>query len=135
MNWSLSTVHPRSIVLVIAISSAACSNLDTSREYATSEEVWALSDVSKDRIGVSLAALAMLAQWSPHSYVPLDYLQRSGRLKLIEELEKEGLVIVHQVQGLPDGTQQNSMQVRIEPIGRGVEIVAAFRVLLDESSP
>ncbi len=113
---------------------AKSSELGVDEALSLSDEVFLLSDISKERIGVSLAALTVLSYWAPGTFQPLDYLQRSGRIELMEELERKGFAVIHESDGLPDGTQKGTRQIRLEPTKSGLEVVAAFLVLIDEAS-
>jgi hypothetical protein len=50
------------------------------------------------------------------------YLERTGEITHIRELEAKGYVRTQVVQGLPDGQQQQDKFLRIIPIGEGIDV-------------
>lgn len=81
-----------------------------------------LNSASIDSFGVSLHALSYLVQISPDSYIPLSYLEKSGKIDLINELEKAGYVKISRRDGLPNGRQTSETFLSIRPIKTGKKI-------------
>jgi hypothetical protein len=100
----------------IAIASFPASAADEAEIRAKVEQ---LNQESMKVLGVSLNALRYLVDASPNSYRPLWYLERSGDIKYIHELELAGYVSTEIRMGLPDGAEPNVKQMRIIPIGSG----------------
>jgi hypothetical protein len=85
-------------------------------------KVGELNAQSMKLLGVSLNAVRYLVGASSTSYLLLSYLERSGEINYIRELEAKGYVKTQVVQGLPDGTQKQVKHLRVIPIGDGVEL-------------
>lgn len=76
-----------------------------------------LNQESLKVLGISLNALRYLVDASPESYRPVWYLERTGDIKYIHELEQAGFVSTEIRTGLPDGTEQNEKFLRLIPSG------------------
>ncbi len=81
-----------------------------------------LNTQSMKLLGVSLNAVRFLVDASSTSYLLLSYLESSGEINFIRELEAKGYVRTQIVQGLPEGTQNNIKHIRVIPIGEGGEL-------------
>lgn len=91
-------------------------------------KIGALNEASMEWLGVSLGAVSYLSQIRSSSYIPLDYLEQSGNMRLINELEKAGYIAKHQRKGLPDGTQPEEVFVTLRPTEIGINIIANIKV-------
>lgn len=81
-----------------------------------------LNSQSIKLLGVSLNAVRYLVGASPSSYLLYSYLESSGEIAYVRELEAKGYVKVQVVQSLPDGTQRNEKFLRVIPVGDGAEL-------------
>jgi len=100
--------------------------------FATEDEdvlaaVIVLNNASLDFLGVSLSALSFLSETSPHSYRPLSYLKKSGKIELINELEKAGYLEVSSRTGLPDGQEPNEKFIITSPSEAGILLIASIK--------
>lgn len=103
----------------IALLSASLSAADPKEiERKVSE----LNAQSVKLFGVSLNALRYLSSADADSYLHLGYLETSGEIKFIRELEAKGYVRTQVMQALPDGSQRNETFLRVMPIGDGVAV-------------
>lgn len=93
------------------------------------EKINSLNEASIKSVGVSLNALAFLVNASPNSYMPLWYLEKSGDMNYIRELEKAGYVKVNILNGLPDGQMPGEKQVNIVPLQLGREVQRCMTAL------
>ena len=103
-------------IAALAIASFPASAADEAEVRAKVEQ---LNQESMRVLGVSLNALRYLVEASPTNYRPLWYLERSGDIKYVHELELAGYVSTEIRLGLPDGGEPNVKQMRIIPIGAG----------------
>lgn len=90
------------------------------------EKVAALNHQAMNNLGVSLNALRYLAGAKPGTYIPLWYLEQSGDIEALQELEKAGYAKVTRHSGLPDGQQKGTTFVAVSLIGEGAEIQKAL---------
>lgn len=104
--------------IIFAFPSIAAADSATNIERKVGE----LNKQSIKLLGVSLNAVRYLVGASSDSYLLLSYLERSGEINYIRELEAKGYVKIQVIQGLPDGTQKNVKHLRVIPIGDGVEL-------------
>lgn len=81
-----------------------------------------LNSQSIKLLGVSLNAVRYLVGASSDSYLLYSYLESSGEIAFVRELEAKGYVKVLLVQSLPDGTQRNEKFLRVIPVGDGAEL-------------
>lgn len=86
------------------------------------EKINSLNEASMESIGISLNALAYLANASSDSYMPLWYLEKNGDMAYIQELEEAGYIKVNILGGLPDGKMSGEKQVNIVPLQLGREV-------------
>lgn len=91
-------------------------------EPTIEDKIDKLNAASIESFGVSLPALSYLAQVSPDGYMPLRYLEDSGKIDLINELEKAGYVKVSKRDGLPNGAQTSETFLNIRPVKTGKKI-------------
>jgi len=105
--------------VVFAVSSFNVSAADT---QDIEGKVAELNAQSIRLLGVSLNAVRYLVGASSDSYLLLSYLERSGEIGYVRELEAKGYVKVQIVQALPDGTQKNEKFLRVIPVGEGAEL-------------
>jgi len=117
---------------LFALSQSAFSSAEATSTDDASLSILVLNELTLEELGVSLPALAVLATWTADSYQPADYLIYSGRMALIRELESGALVKVREVMGLPDGTKQSTKLITLVPTVKGIEIVAAFKVITED---
>lgn len=113
---NLRTAFIFAIVFILPLSAAADNAKDIERK------VGKLNAQSIKLLGVSLNAVRYLVGASSDSYLLLSYLEDSGEINYIRELEAKGYVKTQVIQGLPDGTQKNVKHLRVIPIGDGVEL-------------
>jgi hypothetical protein len=92
----------------------------------TREKVAALNQQAMNSLGVSLNALRYLAGATPGTYMPLWYLEQSGDIEALQELEKVGYVKLTRHSGLPDGQQKGTTFVAVSLLGEGAEIQKAL---------
>lgn len=104
------------IIFISPLSAAADSAKDIERK------VGKLNAQSIKLLGVSLNAVRYLVGASSDSYLLLSYLEDSGEINFIRELEAKGYVKTQVIQGLPDGSQRNVKHLRVIPIGDGIEL-------------
>lgn len=104
------------IIFIMPLGVAAESAKDIERK------VMKLNAQSIKLLGVSLSAVRYLVSASSDSYLLLSYLEDSGEINYIRELEAKGYVKTQIIQGLPDGTQKTVKHLRIIPIGDGIEL-------------
>jgi len=88
-----------------------------------------LNSASIESLGISINALSYLVRTSPDSYMPLSYLEESGKIHYINELEKAGYVEVSKRVGLPDGQEQSETFLNVRPLKTGEEIQQCIQKL------
>ena len=93
-------------------------------ELSIQEKINQLNQATIASIGVSLNALSYLIDASEYSYMPLRYLQKSGDIEYVKELEKAGYVrmVIHDELPYADTEEKRQKQVQIIPLYTGVEI-------------
>ena len=111
------------VIFMFPLSAAA----DNAKDIET--KVGELNTQSMKLLGVSLNAVRYLVGASASDYLLLSYLERSGEINYIRELEAKGYVKTQVVQGLPDGSQKNVKHLRIIPIGDGIELQRCVEAL------
>ena len=104
------------IIFIFPLAAAADSAKDIERK------VGKLNAQSIKLLGVSLNAVRYLVGASSDSYLLLSYLEDSGEINFIRELEAKGYVKTQVIQGLPDGSQRNVKHLRVIPVGDGIEL-------------
>ena len=103
------------------------SNSSISGKFTNLEnKIEQLNQQSIKLIGISLNALKYLIDANPSSYLLFSYLEKSGQLKYLKELEKAGYVKLEITQGLPDGTEKNTKYLRVIPLFKGIEAQQCF---------
>lgn len=116
---------------MIKIIFSICMLFAFSNVYAESnniqDKVNELNSASMQSFGISFKALAYLVDVSPDSYIPLIYLEESGRIDYINELEKAGYIKTYKHLGLPDGYEIEVSFMNIRPLKRGEEIQHALK--------
>ena len=85
-------------------------------------------------LGVSLNALTHLVKADPQHYLPVRYLERSGEINYIRELETRGYVRTQVVQGLPDGQEKHEKFLRMIPVGEGIHVQECVIALQQKSA-
>lgn len=68
-------------------------------------------------------------QASPQAYIPLSYLEKSGKIHQINELEKAGYVKISKRRGLPDGRERSETFLNVRPLKTGKEIQRSIQEL------
>ncbi len=91
-------------------------------------KVGALNDASIEWFDVSLAAVSYLSQVTPNSYMPLDSLEQSGNIFLIQELEEAGYIKKYQTKGLPSGNLPDDDFITLKLTDTGIHLVASIKV-------
>ena len=86
------------------------------REVGYTLQRWTLNQIATEKGGTSLA------EASSDNYLLFSYLEYSGDINYIYELEAKGYVRTQVVQGLPDGQQRKVKHIRVIPVGDGVEL-------------
>ena len=86
------------------------------------EKIEKLNLATIESLGISLNALSYLVEASPYSYMPLSYLEQSGKIDYINELEEAGYVQISKRVGLPDGQEKSETFISVRPLKTGEEI-------------
>jgi len=110
-------------ILVFLVSSIIAGS-SLADELTIQEKINQLNQATIETIGVSLHALSYLIDASEYSYMPLRYLQKSGDIEYVKELEKAGYVrmVIHDELPYADTEEKRQKQVQIIPLYTGVEI-------------
>jgi hypothetical protein len=111
------------VFTILALSSAYAGDSDIEAKIDK------LNSASIESLGVSLNALSYLVEASPYSYMPLSYLEESGKIHYINELEKAGYVKISKRVGLPDGQEQSETFLNVRPLKTGEEIQQCIQKL------
>jgi hypothetical protein len=88
-----------------------------------------LNAAAIELLGISLNALSYLVEASPYAYMPLSYLEKSGKIDYIKELEEAGYVQISKRIGLPDGQEQSETFINVRPLKTGEEIQRCIQAL------
>ncbi len=127
-NLSMFNLVKILILLCIVSSNLSSAELDVQKKL---EEI---NQLSKDSFGISVNALMYLSEITQTSYLPFDFLEKNQKLKYILELDLNGYVKMHKVQGLPDGTQNNMEFVNIIPLLKGFDMIYKLQNMNHENS-
>lgn len=92
------------------------------------DKISTLDAASKEWLGVSLAAIVLLSNTGPYSYVPLSHLEETGKIQLVRELELAGYIAIHNSVGLPDGQEPDETFLNLKPTEKGLEVITAIKV-------
>lgn len=93
-----------------------------------------LNAASMETFGISLAALSYLAEVAPIGYRPLYYLESTGKMTLIDELEDADYVEVALRKGLPGGGEDSKTFITVQPVRRGKVIHAYLQPEVPEQT-
>ena len=115
-------------LITYAISILIASSYVQANENDVTSKIGALNEASMEWLGVSLGAVSYLSQITPSSYIPLGYLEQSGSMELINELENAGYITKHERKGLPDGNESEDMFVTLRPTELGINVIANIKV-------
>ena len=120
---NLSMLNLIKILILVSI----VSNSVIAKEPDADDNLNKINQLTKDSFGVSIHALMYLSEVSQTSYLRLEYLEESQKLKYIIELESNGYVKMHKVKGLPDGTQKNEVFINIIPLFKGFDLIYSLQ--------
>jgi len=112
----------RSIVIAVSI---ACSSSAVCADIA--QRVIELNQRSIESIGVSLGALSYLSGVKPGELSHLEYLEKTGDIAYVKELESAGYVQVDYHHGFPDGAGGTATYISVELLKSGLDIRAALQ--------
>jgi hypothetical protein len=96
---------------------------------AVEAKIEALNQASIESLGISLNALSYLVDASPYNYMPLSYLEKSGKISFIKELEDSGYIEISERIGLPDGQEISETFINVSPLKTGKEIQRCIQAL------
>jgi hypothetical protein len=117
-------MHKILLMLVLSITFPLSSYAESENDVIS--KVMLLNETSLKLVGVSLAALSYLAETGPYSFRPTSYLEETGKIALIKELEEAGYISTSERTGLPDGQEPNEKFLVVVPTESGLLIIASI---------
>ena len=110
-------------VLALLLSSTAYSADDRNIE----ESIKRLDDLSQSELGLSLHAVSYLITLDPYSFIPKNYLEESGEMEVIRELEESGYAVIREITGLPDASAQDEVFINVVTSYHGKELLRCIQ--------
>ena len=116
-------IRTRVLALILLV---PCFSAFASFENQFDEKVTTLNIQSIKLLGVSLNSLRYLMAATPYSYIHLGFLNGSGDINYVRELESKGYVSLRVQFGRLDGSEKNQEFMVIEPTADGLELQRCF---------
>jgi len=113
---------------LLLVAALFASSVGWAAENDLTRSIGVLNQQSLSLLKIDLRSLRWLMEASPESYRPYDYLERSGELRFIEALKREGYVTVDIIDRLPDGSATEK-HLRMIPTRMGCVVIKAVFAL------